>query len=96
MQAKLQELVGGDPEGVSLLLAERVDGSHALILADRPESFVAVNILGTEDPLSREDLEAFAEGIDENGALLVRRVDGAVSAVQAGEVSVRGLYGYTT
>ena len=51
-------------EGVSLLLAERVDGSHALILADRPESFVAVNILGTEDPLSREDLEAFAEGID--------------------------------
>ena len=51
-------------EGVSLLLAERVDGSHALILADRPESFVAVNMMGTEDPLSREDLEAFAEGID--------------------------------
>lgn len=51
-------------DGVPLLLAERVDGSHALILADRPESFVAVNILGTEDPLSREDLEAFAEGID--------------------------------
>ena len=40
--------------------------------------------------------EAFAEGIDENGALLVRRADGAVSAIQAGEVSVRGLYGYTT
>ena len=51
-------------DGVPLLLAERVDGSHALILADRPESFVAVNILGTEDSLSREDLEAFAEGID--------------------------------
>ena len=51
-------------DGVPLLLAERVDGSHALILADRPESFVAVNILGTEQPLSREDLEAFAEGID--------------------------------
>ena len=51
-------------DGVPLLLAERVDGSHALILADRPESFVAVNILGTEGPLSREDLEAFAEGID--------------------------------
>ena len=51
-------------DGVSLLLAERLDGGHALILADRPESFVAVNILGTEQPLSREDLEAFAEGID--------------------------------
>ena len=34
--------------------------------------------------------------LDENGALLVRRADGDVSAVQAGEVSVRGLYGYTT
>ena len=51
-------------DGVSLLLAERLDGGHALILADRPESFVAVNILGTEQPLSREDLEAFAEDID--------------------------------
>ena len=51
-------------EGVSLLLAERMDGSHALILADRPESFVAVNILGTEEPLAQEDLETFAEGID--------------------------------
>lgn len=50
-------------DGVSLLLAERLDGGHALILADRPESFVAVNILGTEQPLSREDLEAFAESI---------------------------------
>ncbi len=40
--------------------------------------------------------EAFAEGIDENGALLVRRADGTRSAVQAGEVSVRGLYGYAS
>lgn len=37
---------------------------------------------------------AFAEGIDEDFALLVRRPDGSREAVSTGEVSVRGLYGY--
>lgn len=37
---------------------------------------------------------AFAEGIDENGALLVRYEDGKTAAVSTGEVSVRGMYGY--
>ena len=36
-----------------------------------------------------------AEGINQNGELLVRREDGTVEQVYAGEVSVRGLYGYT-
>lgn len=35
-----------------------------------------------------------AEGINKNGALLVRTDDGAVQEVVAGEVSVRGVYGY--
>ena len=35
-----------------------------------------------------------AEGIDRNGELLVRRDDGIVAHVYAGEVSVRGVYGY--
>lgn len=35
-----------------------------------------------------------AEGIDTLGELLVRREDGTVSRVYAGEVSVRGIYGY--
>lgn len=38
--------------------------------------------------------EAFAEGIDEAAALLVRYPDGTRQAVNSGEVSVRGLYGY--
>lgn len=38
--------------------------------------------------------EAFAEGIDENGALLVRYADGKTAAVCSGEASVRGLNGY--
>ncbi len=38
--------------------------------------------------------EGMALGIDECGELLVRRADGSVEAVYAGEVSVRGMYGY--
>lgn len=38
--------------------------------------------------------EGVALGIDEQGRLLVRKADGGVEAVYAGEVSVRGLYGY--
>ncbi len=36
-----------------------------------------------------------ALGIDKKGQLLVRREDGSLEAVYAGEVSVRGIYGYT-
>ncbi len=35
-----------------------------------------------------------AEGIDDRGELLVRHEDGRLEAVFAGEVSVRGIYGY--
>lgn len=35
-----------------------------------------------------------AVGINEKGELLVRKEDGTVEAVYAGEVSVRGIYGY--
>ncbi len=40
------------------------------------------------------EYEAFALGIDEHGELLVRREDERVEKVYAGEVSVRGIYGY--
>ena len=35
-----------------------------------------------------------AEGIDDSGSLLVRFPDGHLEAVNSGEVSVRGMYGY--
>lgn len=38
--------------------------------------------------------EGIAQGINTAGELLVRRADNTVEAVYAGEVSVRGLYGY--
>ena len=50
-----------------------------------------VRILG-----DKEAYVAYALGINEKGELLVRKSDGSVDAVYAGEVSVRGLYGYTS
>lgn len=40
------------------------------------------------------EFEGMAEGITPTGELLVRRADHTVETVYAGEVSVRGLYGY--
>ena len=40
------------------------------------------------------EYEAVAEGVSDDGALLIRLADGKREAINAGEVSVRGLYGY--
>jgi BirA family transcriptional regulator, biotin operon repressor / biotin---[acetyl-CoA-carboxylase] ligase len=40
------------------------------------------------------EYDAVAKGIDERGELLVIRDDGVTEKVYAGEVSVRGIYGY--
>ena len=40
------------------------------------------------------EFEGRAEGINEKGELLIELPDGSVRRVYAGEVSVRGLYGY--
>lgn len=48
-----------------------------------------VRILGV-----KEEYAAYALGINEKGELLVRRDNGEVEAILAGEVSVRGVYGY--
>ena len=55
-----------------------------LVNRDRP-----VRVLQPSD-----SFEGIAEGINEKGELLVRREDGTVETVYAGEVSVRGIYGY--
>lgn len=36
----------------------------------------------------------YAQGLDKNGALIVRFSDGHTEAVNSGEVSIRGMYGY--
>ena len=40
------------------------------------------------------NFEGTARGINEKGELLVERQDGRLEYVYAGEVSVRGVYGY--
>lgn len=56
------------------------------ILANRDRQ---VRVLDPKDPY-----EGVALGINPRGELLVRKEDGSVSEVYAGEVSVRGLYSY--
>jgi BirA family biotin operon repressor/biotin-[acetyl-CoA-carboxylase] ligase len=52
--------------------------------------------LGQDVVILREDSrrEAFALDIDDQGALILKFPDGHQEAVSAGEVSVRGMYGY--
>ena len=40
------------------------------------------------------EFTGISKGINESGELLVELADGAITAIYAGEVSVRGLYGY--
>lgn len=54
------------------------------ILSSRPD----------EEGRQAEEFRGTALGIDREGELLVRREDGSVEKVFAGEVSVRGVYGY--
>lgn len=42
----------------------------------------------------QQEFEGVAQGIDNDGQLLVQKEDGSIVAVYAGEVSVRGVYGY--
>lgn len=42
----------------------------------------------------KEEYQGVAMGINPQGELLVQKADGSVEAVYAGEVSVRGLFGY--
>ena len=44
--------------------------------------------------LAKEPYEGVARGITDGGELLVEKTDGTIVAVNAGEVSVRGLYSY--
>ena len=41
-----------------------------------------------------EEFEGTAEDMQEDGGLLVRRQDGSLTCVYAGDVSVRGVMGY--
>lgn len=73
--------------------AFRRDGNLAGLMDDYNSLLVSrgreVRVL---DP--KGEFQGISRGINERGELLVERRDGEVTAVYAGEVSVRGLYGY--
>ena len=68
-------------------------GDLSLLLEDYNRILVNQNqVVKVLDP--QNAFEGIAKGIDEKGQLLVEREDGSLEKIFAGEVSVRGVYGY--
>lgn len=94
MEMDKQKVLGAVLERFSGLYEEFVkEGSLEFMQAAYEERLAnrgnAVKVL---DP--KGEYEGTALGINDKGELLVRREDGAVEAVYAGEVSICGLWGY--
>ncbi|MBQ7777975.1 MAG: biotin--[Oscillibacter sp.] len=89
-------------EQVAAALIRALDEMYAALISGDCEPYLAayrrgcVNLGKAVRLISggREE-PAVAIGIDEQFGLLVRLADGTQTAVRSGEVSVRGLYGYT-
>ena len=79
-------------EAVSLMADSLLTGKQAMMDAYR-RSCITV---GQDVRLLRSDAVFYghAQSIDDDGALIVRFADGHTEAVNSGEVSVRGMYGY--
>lgn len=89
-----KELLGRIMERFEALYEEFVQAQSLRGLRDRYDALLINN--GREvrvlDP--KGEYTGVARGITDAGELLVERTDGVVEAVYAGEVSVRGIYGY--
>ncbi|MCD7762482.1 MAG: biotin--[acetyl-CoA-carboxylase] ligase [Lachnospiraceae bacterium] len=100
----LHTLMGSKPDRAKLIAAcmkafERYytlfmkTQDYSLLMAEYNELLVGkggrVRVLSPGN-----EFEGISEGIDPMGELLVRREDGTTEAIFAGEVSVRGIYGY--
>lgn len=102
MATSLRELTGRwvDPNVLAGAMAFRLRQMRRVLLTEKAawmaEYAAACVTVGKPVQLLHGDSreEAFAEGIDEDGGLIVRRKDGQCATVSSGEVSVRGLYGY--
>lgn len=88
-------------ESVAAALIESLYHMDQRLLTEKAEIMEAYRrdciTLGQDVRLLRADTVRYghAEDIDENGALLVRFEDGHTETVNSGEISVRGMYGYT-
>ena len=102
MSADLETATGKKPDR-SRLAAELVRSLYEMeqALFTQKDAWLAefsahCVTIGQDVKLVRGDEVQFAhaDGIDEEGALLVTYPDGTKAAVASGEVSVRGMYGY--
>lgn len=102
MATSLQEITGEsvDPNRLAAAMILRLREMDAALLTQK-ESWMkeyasACITLGKRVQILAGETrtEAFAEGIDENGGLIVRYENGQTAVVSTGEVSVRGMYGY--
>lgn len=102
MATSLERLAGHpvNPNALAAAMVRRLYEMDTALFSGREawlrEYAAACVTLGQHVQIVRGDerREAFAEGIDENGSLRVRYPDGSTGIVAAGEVSVRGMYGY--
>lgn len=98
----LREVTGKtiEPNALALRLVQRLWEMDAALLTEKAawmaEYAAACVTVGKRVQVisGASRRSAFAEEIDENGALRVRYENGETAAVSTGEVSVRGMYGY--
>lgn len=98
----LREITGRliDPNDLARCMVRRLFEMDAALLTEKKawmaEYAAACVTVGKPVQVisGTERSPAFAEGIDENGALLVRWENGESAAITTGEVSVRGMNGY--
>lgn len=102
MAASLRQITGRpiDPNALAAAMTRRLFEMDTQLLTGRAEWLreyeAACVTVGKQVQVlcGGKRRSAFAEGIDEDGSLLVRWEDGSRGVVAAGEVSVRGMYGY--
>ncbi len=96
-------MVTGKPIDRNVLAAAMIRALYAMhtsLLTDKDAIMRAYRrdciTIGADVSIVRasETRYAHAFGVDDSGALLVRFADGSEEAVNSGEVSVRGMYGY--
>ena len=88
--------------GLLAAVMGRFESAYARFLENRDLSGIRKDyeglLLNKDKPVRvldpKGEYEGIAEGINERGELLVRRRDGRTECVYAGEVSIRGIYGY--
>ena len=88
--------------GGTYIFGGRIQKKKGRLLMEQPEIYSPADyeslLLNKDRPVRvldpKGNFEGTARGINEKGELLVERQDGRLEYVYAGEVSVRGVYGY--